>query len=110
MQLQPLHDHPVAHFPDAYRSDETALRFRRRILHPRRVAKWEQGTQGFRMFKMGSYAFLAGCSIYMALFADFGTSEHCFTPIRKQYDVVRSRVLSLSDADEKELLWRKSKQ
>ncbi|KAJ3237049.1 hypothetical protein HDU81_010052 [Chytriomyces hyalinus] len=75
------------------------MRFRRRTLHPRRLAKYEQGSAGFRAFRLGSMAFLAGSGVYFALFADFGTGDHCFTSIRKQFQTVRAKALALSEAD-----------
>ncbi|KAJ3064772.1 hypothetical protein HDU98_011845 [Podochytrium sp. JEL0797] len=82
MSLQTHHSHSLTDVPETVRdSREVAMRFRRRILHPRKIAKWEAGTTQFRMFKVGSMVALGGILSYMALFVDFGPKEHVFTPV-----------------------------
>ncbi|KAJ3297417.1 hypothetical protein HDU79_003764 [Rhizoclosmatium sp. JEL0117] len=109
MSLSSHHAHALVDVPEQVRTTkEVAMRFRRRVLHPRRIAAYETGTRPFRLFKVSAFVGLAGVMSYMALFSDFGQNEHCFTPLRKQYDNIRKRVLTLSEDDIKEVEARRA--
>jgi hypothetical protein len=85
--------------PQTIINDPRALRYRRRILHPRVGAV----TPRWLAIKTASYWLMGCCAVYAVLFMDFGDKWHCFTPIRQFYDRKKTEFLTLDEDDLKEL-------
>ncbi|KND02668.1 uncharacterized protein SPPG_01753 [Spizellomyces punctatus DAOM BR117] len=85
--------------PKVIAENPKLLKYRRRILNPRRL----EPTQGVRTIKVAGKLGMVGAVFYMVLMADWGEGEHCFSGVRRFYDEKKREFFTLSEEDEREL-------
>ncbi|CAO3585241.1 unnamed protein product [Absidia cylindrospora] len=72
---------------------------RRRLQMPQQMAPRLRA----RQIQVASWALSLTLSGYVVLFADFGTQEHCFSPIRRWFYGKRKQFWSLSPQEEEDM-------
>ncbi|KAI9300287.1 hypothetical protein BJ944DRAFT_244339 [Cunninghamella echinulata] len=56
-----------------------------------------------RQIQVASWVISIGLSGYIVLFADFGSQEHCFSPIRRWFYKKRKEFWSLSPEEQQDM-------
>ncbi|KAI9202180.1 uncharacterized protein BJ171DRAFT_515131 [Polychytrium aggregatum] len=91
--------HYESSVPKAISANPKYLKYRRRLLHPRKNTV----TPGVQLFMRGSYAVMAVLGVYSVLWMDWGDGDHCFRPIRRYFEQKKQEFFSLSPDDQEEL-------
>ncbi|KAJ3334347.1 hypothetical protein HDU76_000040 [Blyttiomyces sp. JEL0837] len=99
--------HYDTNLPAVAAEDRRAVRFRRRLLNPRRIERLQEKSVWFRTTRAAAPLVSFGVAGYMLLFVDFGgEGENVFSPVRRMFNEWKHRFLTLSATDEKELQLR----
>ncbi|SAM07790.1 hypothetical protein [Absidia glauca] len=85
---------PERHYDPAL--DEKA---RRRLQMPQQMAPRLRA----RQIQVASWVLSLSLSGYVVLFADFGTQEHCFSPIRRWFHGKRKEFWSLTPQEKEDM-------
>ncbi|WRT68103.1 uncharacterized protein IL334_005078 [Kwoniella shivajii] len=56
-------------------------------------------TRANKLLGVGGWVIGGFACFYMALFADFGEREHVFSPVRRQYDILKRSIFTLSPSE-----------
>ncbi|KAI9312199.1 hypothetical protein BX666DRAFT_2031368 [Dichotomocladium elegans] len=74
-------------------------KFKRRIQSPESLAP----TMKARRIHLLTWAISIPLAGYVALFADFGPQDHCFSPLRRWFDAKRKAFWTLTPEEQEDL-------
>ncbi|GAA5795619.1 hypothetical protein EDC94DRAFT_257481 [Helicostylum pulchrum] len=78
---------------------QTQERLKRRLQMPNAMAPVPKA----RKIQVLSWAISLSLSAYVVLFADFGTEDNCYTPIRQWFQKKKQGFWTLSEQEKKDL-------
>jgi hypothetical protein len=93
-----MSNHYNAPVPQEYVGNEFFLKYRRRILSKPMVL-----STTYRVSRLITHFATFGVASWLVLFADYGTDNHIFHPVREWYIEKRNHYFTLSIEEELEL-------